>query len=107
MPFECVHPAALANALFDCEAGDRSREYVVLGFKSTNLDAASDRWCQELRRVRASLPAQPRPKLYWRTAPAIERYETFWAVRSRLAIPGVDWSQFTTKPEGHPFPQVK
>lgn len=109
----------IADELFDCEMGvPRSYHpledgtqlyYVTLGFIGHNYQANQLIWRldEEFQRIRASLPESPRPKLIWRLRPAREfASHGLCSIRTRVAIPGVNWSQFTTKPEGLPYPPL-
>jgi hypothetical protein len=109
----------IADDLFDCERGvPRSYHqledgtqlpYVTLGFIGQNheADKLSRRLDEEFQRIRASLPESPKPKLIWRLRPSREfSTDGRCSIRTRIAIPGVNWDQFTTKPEGLPYPSL-
>src|SRR3990170_2790337 len=107
--------------LFDTEVGDAFSvhilpngariPYVTLGFigAAESAKTALERLHQEFKRIRGSLPESPKPKLFWRHPARIDISQGEhgrWTVRSRVAIPGVDWSHFTPKPEGLPYPEA-
>lgn len=109
----------IADDLFACEHGvPRSYHqledgtkypYVTLGFSGRNDESDKLIWRldAEFQRIRASLPESPKPKLIWRLRPS-RKFSSRGRchIRTRLAIPGVNWSQFTTKPEGLPYPPI-
>ena len=117
---------AVAEELFDCLDGiQRSYHtlddgtqlpYVTLAFAGSPLRRAAVEaaFVEELRKVRASLPETSRPQLYWRIRPTLSLQRVWrvpllghrWVIRARVAIPGVSWDRFTTKPEGAPTPRI-
>jgi hypothetical protein len=80
--------------------------YVTLGFRSDSLNKACAALCRSLQALRADCPSQL--TLYLRSGPDIERdpESQDWAIRMRLAVPGGNWTNVTTKPEGLPYPKV-
>lgn len=112
-----MNPYEYAEQLFRCEQGERGAyhgdlRYVTLGFQSQGVRAKEKveaRMCAELHEIRWSLPVRPRPRLFWRFDDCVETVKERgnWYCRTRIAVPGVNWAKFTTKPEGAPYPQVK
>jgi hypothetical protein len=120
----CLDPqtAALADVCsslleFECVEGDRTSyhttpdgekyPYSTIGFRSAQLHQAAAAMCSTLQALRHSMKG-PKPVLYRRIGPSIERdpESNEWLIRIRVAIPGADWSECTTKPEGLPYPQA-
>jgi hypothetical protein len=103
---------------FDCVDGDPKSyhttpdgemyRYVTLGYRGAELSNVSAALRAALQTLRQSLRGSKPAVLYRRSGPEIERdFESKdWKIRMRLAVPGADWSNVTTKPEGLPHPQA-
>lgn len=101
---------------FNCVTGDprgyhttpegEMHRYTTLGFTGETIDAVCGALCAALQMLRAD--SSVKLTLYMRSPPTIERdpESNRWNVRMRLAAPGANWTNVTTKPEGAPFPRV-
>lgn len=115
---ETIALAEIASELreFDCMVGDaRSYHtsidgdkypYVMLGFRGAVLDDVCAAFRKSLQMLRDG--CRTKLTLYMRSAPHIERDSEShdWFVRMRLAVPGGNWTNVATKPEGLPYPKV-
>lgn len=112
---EAFAQVSRALSAFDCRNGDAHAyhtdekglrsHYVVLGFLGEDAASVAEALAVELACVRATFPPAPMPLLYLRRNPEVTRCsDGQWQSTIRIAVPGVDWSQFRTKRDGHPLP---